>query len=150
VLWQDTVPICTVGINGLSSGMTNTTTRPNTASAVRTLAIIGSRNFTDYDFMKRKIQLLLEMLPQVKCIVSGGAKGADALSERIAEDFHLDHRHIAAEWAKYGRAAGPLRNQKIIGEADVIAAFPLGESKGTQDGIRRARAAGKQVHIYLS
>lgn len=128
----------------------NNTTQANTAPTALTLAIIGSRNFSDYDFMKQKILSLLEMLPQVERIVSGGAKGADALSERIAQDFHLGHFHIAAEWAKYGRAAGPLRNQKIILEADVVAAFPLGESKGTQDGIRRAKAAGKKVFVFLS
>jgi hypothetical protein len=43
-----------------------------------------------------------------------------------------------------------LRNQEVILEADVVAAFPLAESKGTQDDIRKARAAGKQVFIFLS
>lgn len=125
-------------------------TQTNTVPPVRTLAIIGSRNFTDYDFMREKIQALLDRMPGVERVVSGGAKGADSLSERIAIDFGLDHRHIPAEWSKYGRAAGPLRNQKVILEADVVAAFPLGESKGTQDGIRKAKAAGKQVFIFLS
>jgi hypothetical protein len=114
------------------------------------LAIIGNRNFTDYDFMREKIQPLLEQLPGIKQVVSGGAKGADSLSEHIAKDFGLDHRHIQAEWSKFGRATGPLRNQKVIFEADVVAAFPLGESKGTQDGIRKVRATGKQVFIFLS
>lgn len=129
--------------------MQHTTQHTATPSA-RTLAIIGSRNFTDYDFMREKIQALLDRLPGMERVVSGGAKGADALSERIAIDFGLDHRHIPAEWSKYGRAAGPLRNEKVILEADVVAAFPLGESKGTQDGIRKARAAGKQVFVFLS
>lgn len=116
--------------------------------AARTLAIIGSRNFTDYAFMRENIQALLDKLPGMDRVVSGGAKGADSLSERIAQDFGLGHRHIAAEWSRYGRAAGPRRNQQIIDEADVIAAFPLGESKGTQDGIRKARVAGKQVFVF--
>lgn len=114
----------------------------------RTLAIIGSRDFSDYDFMRVNIKALLGTLPHIQFIVSGGAKGADSLSERVAEDFCLSHRHIPAEWSKYGRAAGPLRNQKIIDEADVVAAFPLGESKGTQDGIRKTKMAGKQVFVF--
>jgi len=114
----------------------------------RTLAIIGSRNFDDYVFMSDKIKSLLGELPGIEFVVSGGAKGADSLSERVAMDFCLGHRHIPAEWSKYGRAAGPLRNQKIIDEADVVAAFPLGESKGTQDSIRKARMAGKQVFVF--
>jgi len=124
------------------------TTPPPTIPSSRTMAIIGSRTFTDYHFMREKIQALLDQLPGVERIISGGAKGADSLSERIAKDFGLDHKHISAEWSKYGRAAGPLRNQKIILEADVVAAFPIGESKGTQDGTRKAKAAGKQVFIY--
>jgi hypothetical protein len=129
--------------------MQNTTPYTNMSFA-SPLAIIGSRNFTGYDFMREKIQPLLERLPGMKRVISGGAHGADSLSERIAKDFGLDHRHIQAEWSKFGRAAGPLRNQEVILEAEVVAAFPLAESKGTQDDIRKARAAGKQVFIFLS
>lgn len=121
-----------------------------TIPSSRTLAIIGSRNFTDYHFMREKIQALLDRLSGMERIISGGAKGADSLSKRIAMDFGLDHKHITAEWSKYGRAAGPLRNQKIILEADVVAAFPIGESKGAHDGIRKAKAAGKQVFFFPS
>lgn len=128
--------------------MQHTTQRTATPSA-RPQALIGSRNFTDCDFMRENIQALLDRLPGMERVVSGGAKGADALSERIALDFGLDHWHIPAVWSTYGRAAGPLRHQKVILEADVVAAFPLGESKGTQDGIRKARAVGKQGFVFL-
>jgi hypothetical protein len=121
-----------------------------TIPSSRTLAVIGSRNFTDYHFMREKIQALLDRLSGMERIISGGAKGADSLSERIAMDFGLDHKHITAEWSKYGRAAGPLRSQKINLEADVAAAFPIGKSKGTHDGIRKAKAAGKQVFFFPS
>jgi len=60
--------------------MQNTTPYTNMSSA-SPLAIIGSRNFTDYDLMRAKIQPLLEQLPGMKRVISGGAKGADSLSD---------------------------------------------------------------------
>lgn len=49
-----------------------------------------------------------------------------------------------ADWKKHGKAAGPIRNQSMLTEhkPDLVIAFPLGESKGTRDMIRKAKAAG--------
>lgn len=54
-----------------------------------------------------------------------------------------------ADWEKHGKAAGPLRNQEMVDlGADVCLAFPMPDSRGTRDCIRRARAAGIPVITY--
>jgi hypothetical protein len=113
-----------------------------------TMAIIGSRNFNDYPFMKERVQEVLSAHPTISAVVSGGARGADAMSERIASEFGLTHQHFRADWGRYGRGAGPIRNQQIIDAADLIVAFPLGKSSGTYNAITKAEKANKRVKIY--
>ena len=72
------------------------------------------------------------------------------MSEAVARHLGIPHRHIHADWKQYGRRAGPIRNAQVVAEADVIIAFPIGESKGTRDAISKARKAGKRVFIHES
>ena len=74
-------------------------------------------------------------------IINGGAGGADYLARRFAKLWELDCVTVRAEWNKHGKAAGPLRNQKMIDEhkPDMVVAFPGGT--GTADMIRRAKIA---------
>jgi len=54
-----------------------------------------------------------------------------------------------ANWQKHGNAAGPIRNQEMVDlGADVVFAFPLGESRGTNDCIQRAVKANIPVMVY--
>lgn len=81
-------------------------------------------------------------------IVHGGAKGADKLADDFAE--YAGHRvHVyKADWQAHGRAAGPIRNQKMLDveKPSLVIAFPGGS--GTADIVRRAKAAGiKTIEI---
>ncbi len=97
--------------------------------------VCGCRDFADYNLLKEKCLFFLKnKMPDV-IIVSGGASGADSLGERFAEEFDLSiERHIA-EWKKYGRRAGPLRNEEMVKIADGVIAFWDGKSRGTQSTI---------------
>ena len=54
-----------------------------------------------------------------------------------------------ADWEKHGKAAGPMRNQRMVDRgAGLCLAFPTAESRGTWDCIRRAVAAGIETRIY--
>jgi len=55
---------------------------------------------------------------------------------------------IPANWEKYGLRAGFLRNTEIVAEADEVVAFWDGESKGTQDTIKKAKEAGKLKVVF--
>jgi hypothetical protein len=57
-----------------------------------------------------------------------------------------------ADWATHGKAAGPIRNRKMLDAgADLVLAFPVGNSKtspGTWDCIEAAAERGIPVRIF--
>lgn len=110
------------------------------------IAIVGSRKFNDYDTICKFIEQRFD-LDQIDAVVSGGAKGVDALAERYARDHHLELIVKSANWAKYGRVAGPIRNKLIVEEADAIIAFPAAESIGTYNTISLAQKLGKKLEV---
>lgn len=111
------------------------------------LAIIGSRDFNDYATLKlftmKSVNINL-----ISSIVSGGARGADQLGEKFAEEFKLNKIVIKPDWDRHGKIAGFLRNQDIIDNADVVVAFLVNKSKGTLDSINKARKKGIPVHVW--
>jgi hypothetical protein len=111
------------------------------------VAIVGSREFDDYEFLKEKVLSVIKT-EEIACIVSGGARGADALAERFADEFGLrkDIRH--ADWRKHGRAAGHIRNADVVAACDVLVAFWKSRSPGTLDAIKKARCKHKRVHVF--
>jgi len=102
------------------------------------LGIVGSRDFNDYDKLKKEI-LTLYSIDKIKCIVSGGANGADKLGERFAEEFNLKKRIFYPDWNKYGKRAGFIRNKDIVDNSDKLIAFWDGKSKGTKLTIDLAK-----------
>ncbi|AWN47210.1 hypothetical protein DK419_13510 [Methylobacterium terrae] len=80
-------------------------------------------------------------------IIEGGASGADAAAYFWATIWGVDVETFPADWAQDGRAAGPMRNARMLREArpDLVLAFPGG--RGTADMVRRARAAGVPVEV---
>lgn len=68
-------------------------------------------------------------------IVSGEARGADTLGEAWAEEYGVPVKKFPANWNKYGKRAGHVRNELMGNYADELIAFWDGESKGTKDMI---------------
>ena len=69
------------------------------------VAVVGSRGLDDYEFLESVLDDLANDLgPFV--ILSGGAKGADALAERYAEEKGMDIEIFKADWKRYGKGAG--------------------------------------------
>ena len=110
------------------------------------LAIVGSRNFTDYSKMCEFINKKYD-LSKIDTIVSGGARGADALAEKFAADNNLKLIVKEAQWDLYGRAAGPKRNKLIVEEADCVVAFPTPSSTGTYNSMKLAKQTGKPLEV---
>jgi hypothetical protein len=78
-------------------------------------------------------------------IVHGAAVGADQMAGSWARSRGVAEAAFPADWGRDGRAAGPIRNQRMLdeGRPDLVVAFPGG--RGTADMVRRARAAGVAV-----
>lgn len=106
------------------------------------LAIVGSRDFDDYELVDKLCAHLVERF-DVCAIVSGGAKGADKLGERFARQYGLDMIVFKPDWQQYGKRAGYLRNIDIIEASNIVIAFWDGQSKGTKHSIDIATKAKK-------
>lgn len=99
------------------------------------------------------IQLVLvSFLAKVDCVIEGESRGADQLAREVAESEGIPVLPFPAQWSKYDRAAGPIRNQRMLeeGKPDFVIVFhdDLEHSKGTKDMVQRAIKAGLQVLHY--
>jgi hypothetical protein len=109
------------------------------------LAIVGGRDFNDYCLLS---DILYDYFDKfILEIISGGAKGADFLGKRYAENHGISYIDFPACWDKYGKSAGFKRNQTIVDACDMVLAFWDGKSKGTQDTINKAKKAKKPTFI---
>lgn len=106
--------------------------------------VCGGRNYSDVRAMRLFLNALHGVTP-IMTIINGGANGADDLSTLWAEGAGVPVEIYRAEWGKNGRAAGPIRNQRMLddGKPDIVVAFPGGI--GTADMVRRANAASVTV-----
>ncbi len=99
--------------------------------------VAGDRHYTNYKYVKH----ILDTSPfrrEMAEIVSGGATGVDSLGEKYAEENDLTITVFPARWDKYGRAAGPIRNEEMAQHADALVAFLKPGSKGTKNMIEVA------------
>lgn len=108
------------------------------------LLICGGRNWSERFPI---LDALLELWPVI--VIEGGARGADRLAREAAEWCGIPVQTYPADWSHYGKAAGGIRNQRMLdeGRPDMVLACPDPESRGTWDMVRRAEAAGVPVRI---
>jgi hypothetical protein len=105
------------------------------------LLVCGGRRFSDRTLLNQTLDAL-QKTEIIDVLIEGNATGADRLAGCWARTRQIDNLKFPADWAKHGRAAGPIRNQKMLteGRPDLVIAFAGG--KGTSDIVKRARAAG--------
>ena len=80
-------------------------------------------------------------------VVSGGARGVDALAERWGKAQGVPVRVFKADWEKHGRAAGPIRNRAMADYADALIAIWDGQSRGTANMISEAKTRGLSMYV---
>ena len=113
--------------------------------------VCGSRHFTNLLQMKSILQSIFDPDDTVT-LIHGDATGADKLSEEaLTGYFHGGFvvQRYPANWQKYGRAAGPIRNKQMLdeGKPDLVIAFLAPNSRGTKNMIELAQAANITVRI---
>ena len=94
--------------------------------------IAGSRDITDYNLVEEAVK---ESGITPTEIISGGARGVDRLGEQYAERNNLKCTVMPADWHKYGKRAGYIRNDRMAENADALIAVWDGKSKGTANMI---------------
>lgn len=104
------------------------------------VVIAGSRAFYDYTKLKKVCDHLLQNFKKEDLeIVSGGARGADKLGETYAKERGISLSVFPADWDKYGKRAGFIRNEQMAKYGDILIAFWDGKSSGTKNMILLGR-----------
>ncbi len=116
---------------------------------VHKIAIGGCRNFHNYTFFKKYVDIYLS---DIKCtgdiaIISGHCSGTDVLAERYARENNYPLEIYPAQWQKFGRSAGPKRNEIMVKNCDYVIAFWDGKSRGTKNLIDNALKYNKLLKI---
>lgn len=109
-----------------------------------TVLVCGGRTYTN----KEKVYEVLSYIHKDKNItvlIHGAAKGADSIAGYWARENSIKEKQCPALWNTYGKAAGIIRNQKMLDDnkVDLVVAFPGG--KGTADMSQRAKKANIEV-----
>lgn len=106
-----------------------------------TWVICGGRNFDDQQMFDSAMGDLVRLFGMPDRVVHGDCRtGADKMADAWATKHGLHVIRVPAEWDKYDRAAGPIRNQAILDRYPNcrLVSFPGG--RGTADMVRRARS----------
>lgn len=107
--------------------------------------VCGARDYTD----RARMYYVLDKLHKLHTftlLIHGGAKGADTLAGEWARTHNVPVKVFHADWKKFGRAAGPIRNKQMLvkGQPDLVVAFPktiLAKSRGTKNMVMQAMKA---------
>lgn len=109
--------------------------------------IAGSRGFSDYALLKRTMDTLLSNIKEDITVVCGKARGADTLGEQYAKERGYAVAYFPADWDRYGKAAGFIRNEQMAQNADALVAFWDGKSRGTKSMIELAAKYNLKIRI---
>lgn len=105
------------------------------------VAVTGGRDYANREHVWRTLDEI-HAERTIDLLVTGGCRGADRLAGKWADAHGVCVAEFTPNWAKYGRAAGPRRNEWMLREsqASLLVAFPGG--KGTDGCIEIARRMG--------
>lgn len=102
--------------------------------------VTGGRNFADADLLETTLNAVHES-EEISVLIHGAANGADTLAGEWAARHDIRVVACPAEWKRYGRGAGPVRNREMLAlSPDLLVAFPGG--RGTADMISAAEKKG--------
>jgi hypothetical protein len=108
--------------------------------------IAGSRSCSDYNELLRAID---KKEWEISVVLSGAAQGVDLLGEMWAIKNNKPLETYPAQWRKYGKSAGFLRNETMAQNADALIAIWDGKSKGTKHMIEKAKDHGLKVYVHI-
>ena len=121
----------------------------NLCDIMNRIAVVGSRDFNDYEFFVEKLEYLLQNLSNFS-FVSGGAKGLDSLVKRYAKENNYLLVEYLPEYDKFPdnpKIAPLMRNKTIMENADMVIAFHNGVSKGTLNALSHAKKLNLPIRV---
>lgn len=111
--------------------------------------VCGGRDFDDEELLFSTLDDLSKNECTITDIISGGARGADALAERWATLRGVARTTYPAQWKMQGKGAGMIRNLRMLveGKPHLVVAFPGG--KGTHNMTVVAMQHGVEVREII-
>jgi hypothetical protein len=106
----------------------------------------GGRNFSDFVFVNTRLNELRQVLGDF-AIIHGGARGADRLAGEWGKNSGLPVIEVAANWSRYGNAAGSIRNGWMLDLCFPTYAVAFSGGTGTADMVRKCKA--RHVPVWV-
>ena len=116
---------------------------------IKRIVVAGCRNYNNYEEASAYIAHCISRIKNQYTLIfiSGCSKGADMLGERFAEENGFEIEYYPADWNKYNKKAGPIRNKQMAAAGDYFICFWDGKSPGTKSMINYAKGLNKPVKI---
>jgi len=121
------------------------------------ILITGDRNWDDYETVLVELQ---KFSASETVLIHGACRGTDIICAEIAVALGFVVKAFPANWEKFGKGAGAIRNQQMITEnhfppndpIDLCLAFhnDIENSRGTRDMLSRAEKAGIKTKLITS
>lgn len=113
------------------------------------VVIAGSRSFSAADYPLIE-EVCLSSGYWYSTVISGTAPGVDRLGERFAKKIQVPVQRYPANWEKYGRSAGSIRNTEMARRADAVVVVWDGVSPGTRHMMNAARQRGLPLYVRVA
>lgn len=107
--------------------------------------IAGSRSIVDYKLIRTVIE---QSKFDITIVICGGARGVDKLGAKWAINNNIPIKYFYANWNKYGKSAGAIRNEQMAKEGEALIAIWDGVSFGTKNMIKLAFAYDLKLYIH--
>ena len=115
------------------------------------IGIVGSRRRDTHEDYHKVLTKVSRIWQEGDVLVSGGCpKGGDRFAEMIAKLIDARIVIFPADWKKYGKQAGFVRNTDIAKLADeLIACAATDRTGGTEDTITKFKKFHPSGKVYL-
>ena len=97
------------------------------------IIVTGGRNYNDTD----KVFDVLNFIKPTK-IIQGGAQGADWIAKNWALKNNVLCVTVHADWDTHGKAAGPIRNLKMLTDFPLASVVSFPGGRGTANCVATA------------
>ncbi len=109
--------------------------------------IAGSREGVTYSDIEKGVEQFENAWGLITEVVSGCAAGADTLGEQYADEHDIPAKLFPANWQKYGKGAGYIRNTEMAKYADGLIAISVNDSRGTANMIQTAKRLNLKTNV---
>lgn len=99
-------------------------------------------NQEEVDRLFRILDLVRRTIRRPLVVIEGEQRGADLLARRWAEENQIEVDPFPADWRKYGKAAGYIRNTQMLREGNPTAVLAFPGGKGTKMMVDIAHKSG--------